>query len=345
VNITSKFNNKGIKDIKKISYINRIKKEKKVMKKKNLFQAVKTFINDTPKGETFTTKELIASVGNQEEPSSWKKWNNNPYYRTHTYKSYLKRTGFLSNPKYGVWEVKNHIPDFVNLGTIEFLVGYKNYKNAYNGLTKQQIKNSIEEFNVVMEKGYLTEMYPDIKNLNKEYRCVCEEGNRCIVCFTPDGETTQQFLGSIGMEGQMLRQLIMSQPINEVKYLIEEREDLEKVRILNEIKKEKVKFDQELLEYKVMKFDLEKGKQGLVEYFERELERASMYSLEYIKECDDMDDVKSEVRSFNAFEEVNFNLIRKIERASTLSLVFEALDDTALEDDDETILSFFIEGL
>jgi hypothetical protein len=43
------------------------------MKKKNLFQAVKTFINDTPKGETFTTKELIASVGNQEEPSSVEK--------------------------------------------------------------------------------------------------------------------------------------------------------------------------------------------------------------------------------------------------------------------------------
>jgi hypothetical protein len=303
------------------------------MKKKNLFQAVKTFINDTPKGETFTTKELIASVGNQEEPSSWKKWNNNPYYRTHTYKSYLKRTGFLSNPKYGVWEVKNHIPDFVNLGTIEFLIGYKNYRNKYNGLTEQQIKNSIEEFNVVMEKGYLTEMYPDIKNLNREYRCVCKEGNRCIVCFTPDGETTQQFLGSIGMEDQMLRQLIMSQPIDEIKHLIEEREDLEKVRILDEIKKEKV----------MIRF--EKGKQGLVEYFERELERASMYSLEYIKECDNMDDVKSEVRSFNAFEEVNFNLIRKIERASTLSLIFEALVDTILEDDDETILSFFIEGL
>jgi hypothetical protein len=97
------------------------------------------------------------------------------------------------------------------------------------------------------------------------------------------------------MEGQMLRQLIMSQPIDEVKYLIEEREDLEKVRILNEIKKEKV-----------MKFDFEKGKQGLIEYFLREFERASMYSLEYIKECDDMDDVKSEVRSFNVLEEVNF---------------------------------------
>ena len=39
------------------------------MEKKNLFNAVKTFINNTPVGETFTTKQLIASVGNQEEPS------------------------------------------------------------------------------------------------------------------------------------------------------------------------------------------------------------------------------------------------------------------------------------
>jgi hypothetical protein len=304
------------------------------MKKKNLFQAVKTFINDTPRGETFTTKELIASVGNQEDSTQWKRWNNNPNYRTHTYKAYLKRTGFLSNPKYGVWEVKKHIPDFINLGTIEFLIGYKTYSNRYNGLTEQQIKNSIEEFNVVMEKGYLTEMYPDIKNLNRIGRCTCSEGNRCIACFTPDGETTQQFLGSIGMEDQMLRQLIMSQPIDEIKYLIEEREDLEKVRILDEIKKEKV-----------MKFDLEKGKQGLVKYFEREFERFEMYSLEYIKGCDDMDEVASEVRAFNAFKEVQLKLIGKIERASTLALILSALDDTAMEDDDETILSFFIEGL
>ena len=299
------------------------------MKKKNLFQAVKTFVNDTPKGETFTTKELIASVGNQEDSTQWKRWNKNPNYRTHTYKAYLKRTGFLSNPKYGVWEVKKHIPDFINLGTIEFLIGYKTYSNRYNGLTEQQIKDKIEEFNIDMKKGYLTEMYPDIKNLNRECECNCGEGNGCI-----DGETTQQFLGSIGMEGQMLRQLIMSQPINEVKYLIEEREDLEKVRILNEIKKEKV-----------MKFDFEKGKQELLEYFEMEYSQATMYSLDYIKGCEDMDDVESEVKSFNGFKEVHFKLIGKIDRASTLSLVFEALVDTILEDDDERILSFFIEGL
>ena len=284
------------------------------MKKKNLFQAVKTFINNTPKGETFTTKELIESVGNQEESSQWKRWNNNPFYRTHSYKSYLKRTGFLSNPKYGVWEVKNHIPDFVNLGTIEFLVGYNYYKNTYNGLTKQQVKDKIVGFNAL-------------------FKCVCKEGNRCIVCFTPDGETTQQFLGSIGMEDQMLRQLIMSQPIDEVKHLIEEREGLEKVRILNEIKEEKV-----------MKFDFEKGKQELIEYFKMEYSQSEFYSLDYIKGCDNIDDVESEVKSFKGFKEVHFKLIGKIDRASTLSLIFEALDDTILEDDDERILSFFIEG-
>jgi hypothetical protein len=299
------------------------------MKKKNLFQAVKTFVNNTPRGETFTTKELIASVGNQEDSTQWKKWNNNPNYRTHTYKAYLKRTGFLSNPKYGVWEVKKHIPDFINLGTIEFLIGYKTYSNRYNGLTEQQIKNSIEEFNVVMEKGYLTKMYPDIKNLNEKRNCVCGE---CIGYI--DGETTQQLLESIGMEDQMLRQLIMSQPIDEVKYLIEERENLEKVRILDEIKKEKV-----------MKFDFEKGKQELIEYFEMEYSQAEFYSLDYIKGCDNIDDVESEVKSFKDFKEVHFKLIGKINRASTLSLIFEALTDTILEDDDERILSFFIEGL
>jgi len=299
------------------------------MKKKNLFQAVKTFVNNTPRGETFTTKELIASVGNQEDSTQWKRWNNNPNYRTHTYKAYLKRTGFLSNPKYGVWEVKKHIPDFVNLGTIEFLIGYKTYSNRYNGLTEQQIKNSIEEFNVVMEKGYLTEMYPDIKNLNRECECNCGEGNGCI-----DGETTQQLLESIGMKDQILRQLIMSQPIDEIKYLIEERENLEKVRILDEIKKEKV-----------MKFDFEKGKQELIEYFEMEYSQAEFYSLDHIRGCNNMDDVESELKSFKGFKEVHFRLIGKIDRASTLSLVFEALTDTILEDDDERILSFFIEGL
>jgi hypothetical protein len=108
----------------------------------------------------------------------------------------------------------------------------------------------------------------------------------------------------------------------------------EEDRILSEIKNGKV-----------MKFDLEKGKEGLVEYFNSDFDRANEYSLEYIKSCDDMDDVEREVRSFRAFKEEHLKVIGRIERANTLSSVFEALEDTAIEDDDETILSFFIEGL
>lgn len=41
-----------------------------------------------------------------------------------------------------------------------------------------------------------------------------------------DGETTQHILSKTGMEGQMLRQLIMTLPLEQVEYLIEERKDL-----------------------------------------------------------------------------------------------------------------------
>jgi hypothetical protein len=41
-----------------------------------------------------------------------------------------------------------------------------------------------------------------------------------------DGETTQHILSKTGMEWQMLRQLIMTLPLEQVEYLIEERKDL-----------------------------------------------------------------------------------------------------------------------
>jgi hypothetical protein len=41
-----------------------------------------------------------------------------------------------------------------------------------------------------------------------------------------DGETMQYILEKTGMEWQMLRQLIMTLPIEQVEYLIEERKDL-----------------------------------------------------------------------------------------------------------------------
>ena len=41
-----------------------------------------------------------------------------------------------------------------------------------------------------------------------------------------DGETIQYILEEVDMEWQMLRQLMLSMPIEQVKYLMEEREDL-----------------------------------------------------------------------------------------------------------------------
>jgi len=41
-----------------------------------------------------------------------------------------------------------------------------------------------------------------------------------------DGETMQHILKEVGMDWQMLRQLMLTMPIEQVEYLIEERKDL-----------------------------------------------------------------------------------------------------------------------
>jgi hypothetical protein len=119
------------------------------MKEKNLFSAVKTFVNGIPVGDLFTTGFLIDMVGDDEVQTLYKKLNKNPYYRTHTYKTYLKRTGFLSKVKQGVWRVEKHIPESYNLGTIEFLIGYKG--KTYNGMTREEILNDTMQIGDTVE--------------------------------------------------------------------------------------------------------------------------------------------------------------------------------------------------
>ena len=41
-----------------------------------------------------------------------------------------------------------------------------------------------------------------------------------------DGETMQYILKEVGMEWQMLRQLMLTAPIEQVEYILEERKDL-----------------------------------------------------------------------------------------------------------------------
>ena len=150
--------------------------------KKNLFQAVKTFVNNTEVGTTFTTKHLIEMVGDNEMPTRWKTVNSNPYYRTHTYKAYLRRTGFLSNPKRGQWTIEKHIPDFINLGTIEFIIGYgyNNNTKTYNGLTRAEIIEKINNSPVKNIEMETPTSYPSVitKKLKELEALVKEQENQ-----------------------------------------------------------------------------------------------------------------------------------------------------------------------
>jgi hypothetical protein len=96
---------------------------------------------------------------------------------------------------------------------------------------------------------------------------------------------------------------------------------------------------------KDMKFDFEKGKILLMEYFQSDIERGERYTLDAIKELDDIGDMKMEIDVFNHFKDGVERTIIKINQSKSLSDIFRVLSDTDLEDDDETVLSFFIEGL
>jgi hypothetical protein len=60
----------------------------------------------------------------------------------------------------------------------------------------------------------------------KEYPNVVETITDLLIDIDVDGETMQHILQKVGMEWQMLRQLMLTMPIEQVEYLIEEREDL-----------------------------------------------------------------------------------------------------------------------
>jgi hypothetical protein len=60
----------------------------------------------------------------------------------------------------------------------------------------------------------------------KEYPNVVQTITDLLIDIDVDGETMQHILQKVGMEWQMLRQLMLTMPIEQVEYLIEERKDL-----------------------------------------------------------------------------------------------------------------------
>jgi hypothetical protein len=147
--------------------------------KPNLFQSVKSFINSKNVGETFTTKEFHAAMNGIEQPTWWKKYNRQLFYRSNTYRTYLRHLGFVENTERGVWRVLCHIPAWLDSGHVNSALGYMytveritwtlnmetkketNTPNAdwkiiytpYKGMTKDEIvtkiKNYILEFGIV----------------------------------------------------------------------------------------------------------------------------------------------------------------------------------------------------
>jgi hypothetical protein len=147
--------------------------------KPNLFQSVKSFINSKNVGEIFTTKEFHAAMNGIEQPTWWKKYNRQLFYRSNTYRTYLRHLGFVENTERGVWRVLCHIPAWLDSGHVNSALGYMytveritwtldmetkketNTPNAdwkiiytpYKGMTKDEIvtkiKNYVLEFGIV----------------------------------------------------------------------------------------------------------------------------------------------------------------------------------------------------
>jgi hypothetical protein len=114
------------------------------------FNEICEFVNSVPVGQTFTTQEYLNAVGHTENSTQWKRRNGNDYYICHQYKGYLRRGGFLKNIKRGLWEVKQHIPAWFDLGHLQYLLGYyrfdyKNHRNVltYKGLTREDIRSKL----------------------------------------------------------------------------------------------------------------------------------------------------------------------------------------------------------
>jgi hypothetical protein len=92
--------------------------------KSNLFQSVKSFINSKNVGDTFTTKEFHAAMNGIEFVTGWKKYSGGEFYRSNTYRTYLRHLGFVENPQRGLWRVLCHVPAWLDSGHVNSYLGY-----------------------------------------------------------------------------------------------------------------------------------------------------------------------------------------------------------------------------
>lgn len=82
--------------------------------KNTLFNRYKDFINFLWEhgDRSYTSKQLNNAVGDYENSTPWKKWNNNPYYTTRSYQTLLKQLGCITMIKRGQWQINGPIPNW-----------------------------------------------------------------------------------------------------------------------------------------------------------------------------------------------------------------------------------------
>jgi hypothetical protein len=135
--------------------INEQTKTDNMSSKPSLFQSVKDFINSYAVGHEFTTKEFHAALEGKEFITGWKKYSAGNYYRQDQYKGYLRRLGFVDNPKRGVWRVLCDIPTWLNSGHVNLALGYISVFDPiqramkfppYDGMTKEEVIAKINDY-------------------------------------------------------------------------------------------------------------------------------------------------------------------------------------------------------
>jgi hypothetical protein len=101
-----------------------------------------------------------------EQPTWWKKYNKQLFYRSNTYRTYLRHLGFVQNPERGLWKVICHIPAWLDSGHVNSALGYMytagrdentiSYSHPqgswsikhldYKGMTRDEIVTKIREY-------------------------------------------------------------------------------------------------------------------------------------------------------------------------------------------------------
>jgi hypothetical protein len=114
----------------------------------SLFNEVKKFFSAQANlNRELTSKEFCNAMSGHEVSTFWKRMNS-PFYRSYTYRCYLKRLGLVKQVRHGVWETVAPVPEFINSGVTNFLLGYHNWEKRnnthYDGLTKDEWMSKIE---------------------------------------------------------------------------------------------------------------------------------------------------------------------------------------------------------